>query len=117
MHALPLVLSTLAALAIGALAAHVPERERARAHELRGREHPVPARAADPRRGASSRWSRSALLDGLFDEPEALGVAGLFLVLGVCVLGLADDAYAGPVARLARARRRRCCAAASTPAC
>ncbi len=35
-----------------------------------------------------------ALLYGLFDS-DTLGVAGLFLVLGVAALGLADDAYAG----------------------
>jgi UDP-N-acetylmuramyl pentapeptide phosphotransferase/UDP-N-acetylglucosamine-1-phosphate transferase len=35
-----------------------------------------------------------ALVAGLFDT-DALDIAGLFLVLGVALLGLADDAYAG----------------------
>jgi UDP-N-acetylmuramyl pentapeptide phosphotransferase/UDP-N-acetylglucosamine-1-phosphate transferase len=91
--ALPLIVTTLAAVL---LARPVTGFLRAGGHlrlNYAGRELPCPLGLLIV---AASVFSLAplALLAGLF-ELDALGVSGLFLVLGVALLGLADDAYAG----------------------
>ncbi len=94
MHALPLVISTFAALAIAPslltfLTGNGHVRENYRAALIA-----FPLGLLVPA-AAVVALIPLALIDGLFDEPRVLDVAGLFLVLGVAVLGLADDAFAG----------------------
>ena len=94
MHALPLVLSTLAALAAApSLVAFLTENGHLRTNYA-GARIPCPLGLLIPA-AAVVALVPLALLYGLLDEYKALDVTGLFLVLGVCVLGLADDAYAG----------------------
>ena len=77
------------------LAARVPDRERPRAGELPRGRGPVPARAADPRgRVHRARAARAARRPASTSRGRSTS-PGLFLVLGVGVLGLADDAFAG----------------------
>jgi UDP-GlcNAc:undecaprenyl-phosphate/decaprenyl-phosphate GlcNAc-1-phosphate transferase len=93
-HALPLVLSTLAALAAApSLVAFLTANGHLRTNYA-GAEVPCPLGLLIPA-AAVVALVPLALLYGLFDEYRALDVTGLFLVLGVSVLGLADDAYAG----------------------
>jgi len=93
-HALPLVLSTLAALATApSLLTFLSSNGHVRTNYA-GARIPCPLGLLIPA-AAVLALVPLGLIAGLFDEPEALGVAGLFLVFGVCVLGLADDAYAG----------------------
>jgi len=93
-RALPLVLSTLAACALApSLVQFLRENGHVRAN-YRGAELPCPLGLLVPA-AALSALVPLALLNGLWDS-RTLDIAGLFLVLGVALLGLADDAYAGP---------------------
>ena len=93
MPALPLIVSTIAALL---LAGPVVRFLSAGGHvrlNYRGVELPCPLGLLIV---AASVFALAplALVAGLFGA-DALDIAGLFLVLGVGFLGLADDAYAG----------------------
>lgn len=93
MPALPLIIATLAALL---LAGPVIRFLAAGGHlrpNYRGRELPCPLGLLMVA-AAVFALAPLALAAGLFDA-DTLDVAGLFLVLGVALLGLADDAYAG----------------------
>ena len=93
MQALPLAIATLAAVA---LAGPVVRFLAAGGHlrqNYRGAELPCPLGLLIVA-AAVFALVPLALLEGLFDL-EALDVAGSALVLGVALLGLADDAYAG----------------------
>ena len=93
MRALPLVLSTLAALAIApSLLAFLRENGHVRAN-YRQAEVACPLGLLIPA-AALAALVPLALLHGLFDS-RTLELPGLFVVLGVAALGLADDAYAG----------------------
>jgi len=93
-HVLPLVISTLAALAIApSLLMFLSDNQHVR-QNYRDVAIPCPLGLLIPA-AALVALIPLALIDGLFDEPRALDVAGLFLVLGVAVLGLADDTLAG----------------------
>ena len=94
MHALPLVLSTLAALLIApSLVAFLATNGHVRENS-RGASIPCPLGLLIPA-AALVALIPLALVAQLLDEPRALDIAGLFLVLGVAVLGLADDTLAG----------------------
>ena len=93
MHALPLVLSTLAACALApSLVRFLLDNGHVRTN-YRHAEIACPLGLLVPA-AALLALIPLALLHGLADA-DTLDVAGLFLVLGVAVLGLADDAYAG----------------------
>ncbi len=94
MRALPLILSTAAALAIApSLVAFLRGQGYVR-ENYRGAAIPCPLGLLVPA-GALAALVPLALLAGLLDS-QTLDIAGLFLVAGVMVLGLADDAYSGP---------------------
>ncbi len=93
MHALPLVLSTLAACALApSLVRFLLDNGHVRTN-YRQAAIACPLGLLVPA-AALVALIPLALLYGLADA-DTLDVAGLFLVLGVAVLGLADDAYAG----------------------
>lgn len=94
MHVLPLVISTFAALVIApSLVRFLSENGHVR-RNYRNAQVPCPLGLL-VLAAAVVALIPLALVDGLFDEPGALDIAGLFLVLGVAALGLADDALAG----------------------
>ncbi len=94
MRALPLILSTVAALALARpLIAFLQENGHLRAN-YREAALPCPLGLLIPA-AALVALIPLALLNGLFDS-ETLAIAGLYFVLPVAALGLADDAYAGP---------------------
>ena len=94
MHALPLVISTLAAVAIApSLLTFLSDNGHLR-ENYRGARIPCPLGLLIPA-AALIALIPLALVAGLFDEPQALDIVGLFVVLGVAVLGLADDTLAG----------------------
>jgi len=93
-RALPLVLSTLAA---GALAPSLVRFLRENGHVRQNYRQvaiPCPLGLLIPA-AALAALIPLALLNGLWDS-NTLDIEGVFLVLGVALLGLADDAYAGP---------------------
>lgn len=93
MRALPLVIATFAALAVyPSLVRFLRENGHVRTN-YRQAEIPCPLGLL-VLAAALAALVPLALLAGLFDA-DTLDIAGLFLVLGVAVLGLADDAYAG----------------------
>lgn len=94
MRALPLILSFAAALAIApSLIAFLRENGHLR-RNWRGEDLPTPLGLLIPS-AALVALAPLALLHGLFDA-DTLAIAGLYFVLPVAALGLADDAYAGP---------------------
>ena len=94
MRALPLILSTVAALALAApLLAFLRENGHLRAN-YRGEAIPCPLGLLIPA-AALVALIPLALLAGLF-ESDTLAIAGMYFVLPVAALGLADDAYSGP---------------------
>ena len=94
MRALPLILSTAAALALaGPLLSFLRENGHLRAN-YRGAMLACPLGLLIPA-AALVALIPLALLNGLFDS-ETLAIAGMYFVLPVAALGLADDAYAGP---------------------
>lgn len=93
MRALPLVLSTLAALAIApSLLRFLRENGHVRVN-YRDARLACPLGLLVPA-AALAALVPLALLNGLFDS-RTLELPGMFVVLGVAALGLADDAYAG----------------------
>ena len=94
MRALPLILSTAAALVLARpLLAFLTENGHLR-ENYRGARIPCPLGLLIPA-AALVALIPLALLNGLLDS-ETLGIAGMYFVLPVAALGLADDAYAGP---------------------
>jgi UDP-N-acetylmuramyl pentapeptide phosphotransferase/UDP-N-acetylglucosamine-1-phosphate transferase len=93
-RALPLILSLAAALALApSLVAFLRENGHVR-RNWRGADLPTPIGLLIPA-AALAALAPLALLAGLFDA-DTLAIAGLYFVLPVAALGLADDAYAGP---------------------
>ncbi len=94
MRVLPLVLSTLTALAVAPpLLAFLRQGGHVRSN-YRDALVACPLGLLVPA-AALPALIPLALLNGLFDS-RTLELPGLFVVLGVAALGLADDAYAGP---------------------
>jgi UDP-GlcNAc:undecaprenyl-phosphate GlcNAc-1-phosphate transferase len=94
MRALPLILATAAALALaGPLVAFLRENGHLRAN-YRGALLACPLGLLIPA-AALVALIPLALLKGLSGS-DTLAIAGLYFVLPVAALGLADDAYAGP---------------------
>lgn len=94
MRALPLILSMAAALVLARpILAFLQENGHLR-ENYRGARIPCPLGLLIPA-AALVALIPLALLNGLLDT-ETLAIAGLYFVLPVAALGLADDAYAGP---------------------
>ncbi len=93
MPALPLAIATLAAVALAGPVVRFLDAGGHLRQNYRGAQLPCPLGLLIVA-AAVFALVPLALLEGLFDL-EALDVAGSALVLGVALLGLADDAYAG----------------------
>ncbi|CAB4880765.1 unannotated protein [freshwater metagenome] len=94
MRALPLILSFAAALALATpLLVFLREGGHLRSN-YRGASLPCPIGLLIPAAGLLALVPL-ALLNGLFGS-NTLAIAGLYFILPVAALGIADDAYAGP---------------------